>query len=126
MNTFSTASTRPRVSLGVTSGTSVARMNTLIASAPESTSNATNATAKLVVIPSRIVNTPNTATAASKLRAHLSGHRLPREEDGDERGADSRRGPQPAEPDRAHAEPLFRDRGEQCHCTAEQHREEVE
>ena len=34
MNTFSTASTRPRVDGGVASGTSVARMNTLTASAP--------------------------------------------------------------------------------------------
>ena len=43
MNTASTASTRPRLSGGVTSGTSVERMNTLTASAPDSTSSATNA-----------------------------------------------------------------------------------
>ena len=35
MNTFSTAPTRPRTSLGVTSGTSVERMKTLIESAPD-------------------------------------------------------------------------------------------
>ena len=45
MNTFSTAITRPRMWSGVASGTIVERMNTLIASAPESTSRATNATA---------------------------------------------------------------------------------
>ncbi len=67
MNTFSTARTLPRVSLGVTSGTRVARMNTLTASAPDSTSSETNAITKLVVTPSTIVNTPNTATATSSL-----------------------------------------------------------
>jgi len=45
MKTFSTASTRPRLDAGVTNGTSVARMNTLTASAPDSRSMATNATA---------------------------------------------------------------------------------
>ena len=44
MNTFSTAITRPRMWSGVASGTIVARMNTLTASAPASTSRATNAT----------------------------------------------------------------------------------
>ena len=44
MNTFSTAITRPRMWSGVASGTIVARMNTLTASAPASTTSATNAT----------------------------------------------------------------------------------
>ena len=43
MNTFSTAITRPRISSGVASGTIVARMNTLTASAPASTMRATKA-----------------------------------------------------------------------------------
>ena len=45
MNTFSTAITRPRISSGVASGTIVARMKTLTASAPARTIRATNATA---------------------------------------------------------------------------------
>ena len=45
MNTFSTAITRPRIASGVASGTIVARMNTLIESAPASTSSAAKATA---------------------------------------------------------------------------------
>ena len=44
MKTFSTAATRPRMRSGVASGTIVERMNTLMASAPDSTSRATNAT----------------------------------------------------------------------------------
>ena len=44
MNTFSTAATRPRMRSGVASGTIVARMNTLTASAPERTSSARKAT----------------------------------------------------------------------------------
>ena len=68
MNTASTASTRPRLSCGVTSGTRVERMNTLTASAPDSTSRATNATTKLVVTPSAMVPTPKSATASSSVR----------------------------------------------------------
>ncbi|CAB4602025.1 unannotated protein [freshwater metagenome] len=45
MNTFSTASTRPRFSSGVTSGTSELRMNTLTMSAALSTRIAAKATA---------------------------------------------------------------------------------
>ena len=45
MNTLSTASTRPRLSNGVTSGTSVDRMKTLTESAPDSTAIEMNATA---------------------------------------------------------------------------------
>jgi hypothetical protein len=45
MKTFSTASTRPRMSGGVTRGTSVARMNTLTASAADRPAMARNATA---------------------------------------------------------------------------------
>ncbi len=43
-------------------------MNTLTESAPESTSSARNATAKLVVSPRAMVPTPNSATAASSVR----------------------------------------------------------
>src|SRR5439155_24769839 len=68
MNTASTASTRPRLSAGVINGTSVERMNTLTASAPDNTSSDTNATAKLVVTPSTIVPTPNSATTTSRVR----------------------------------------------------------
>jgi hypothetical protein len=45
MNTFSVASTRPRITAGVTSGTRVPRMNTLMASAALSAATATKATA---------------------------------------------------------------------------------
>ena len=68
MKTASTASTRPRLSAGVASGTRVDRMNTLTASAPESARSATKATAKLVVTPSTIVPTPNSATATRSVR----------------------------------------------------------
>ena len=44
MNTFSTARTRPRMVGGVTRGTSVERMNTLSASAPDATIRAMKAT----------------------------------------------------------------------------------
>ncbi len=56
------------MSAGVTNGTNVDRMNTLTASAPESTSNARKATAKLVVTPSTMVPTPKSATQASRTR----------------------------------------------------------
>ena len=52
----------------MTSGTSVARTNTLIESAPASTNIATNATTNDVVTPSTIVATPNVATAPSSHR----------------------------------------------------------
>ena len=68
MNTVSTASTRPRLSAGVTSGTSVARMNTLTASAPDNTASERKATMKLVVTPRTIVPAPKTATAISSVR----------------------------------------------------------
>ena len=64
----STASTRPRLSGGVRSGTSVARMKTLKASAPDSRAMAPKATAKLRVAPSRIVPRPKAATAISSVR----------------------------------------------------------
>lgn len=67
MNTISTASTRPRLSCGVTSGTSVERMNTLTASAPDSTISDTSATTKLVVTPRTMVPTPNSATEARRI-----------------------------------------------------------
>jgi hypothetical protein len=68
MKTLSTARTRPRFDAGVTNGTSVARTNTLIESAPASTSMATNAIAYVRVTPSTMVATPNVATALSSQR----------------------------------------------------------
>ena len=68
MKTASTASTRPRLSAGVASGTSVERMNTLTASAPDSARSATNAITKLVVRPRTMVPTPNSATETSSVR----------------------------------------------------------
>ena len=126
MKTFSTASTRPRRSAGVTSGTSVTRMNTLTASAPDSTAIATNATAKLVVAPSTIVPTPNTADGDEQHAPDVAGDRAPGERDRRDRAADAAGGPQPAQPDGADAEPLLGDGGQQRDRAAEQHGEQVE
>ena len=67
ISTISTARTWPRIASGVTSGTSVARMYTLIASAADSIASARNATAKLVVTPRATVPTPNAATAIKRI-----------------------------------------------------------
>ena len=68
MNTFSTAATRAGMWSGVASGTIVARMNTLTASAPDRTRRATNATTYDVVAPKTTVAAPNTPTATSESR----------------------------------------------------------
>src|SRR3954469_20544444 len=119
MNTASTASTRPRFDSGVTSGTSVARMNTLIASAPDNTNIAMNATAKRCVTPSAIVATPKVATAANKntpTRRRKKKHPAevrqwpPPESQVHQRDTDPARGPQPADARGAHVQAVGRDR----------------
>ena len=53
-------------------------------------------------------------------------HRLEREQERDETGADADGGAEPTEADRAHAEPVLGDRGEERDRAAEQDRDEVE
>ena len=68
INTFSTASTRPRMSSGVASGTRLARMNIDTASTAAAATRAMKATAKLRVKPSTMVRTPNMATMVRSRR----------------------------------------------------------
>ena len=56
----------------------------------------------------------------------MPGHRLEREQERDEPGADAGGGAQPPEADRTDAEPVLGDGGQQRDRTAEQHRDEVE
>ena len=124
--TPSTAITRPRAGLGVTNGTSVARMNTLTESAALNSSRAAKATAKLRVSPRTMVPTPNRATTVYSLRPmwRMTGRAL--NPHGDEGGPDPGRGAQPAQADGAHAQALLGDGGQQRHGTPEEHGEQIE
>ena len=126
MNTFSTASTRPRADAGVTNGVSVDRMNTLTASAALSTRRLTNAIAKLCVMPSTMVPMPKMRDRDEQRSAYTPVDRPQRERDGHDRRTNSRGRAQHAEPDRAHAQLLVGDRRQQRDCAAKQHREEIE
>ena len=68
MKTMSTALTRPRISSGVMSCTSVARITTLIMSEAPTSTSATRETTRLREIPKMMVNMPKAATHHSMVR----------------------------------------------------------
>ena len=126
MNTASTASTRPRLSKGVTSGTSVDRMNTLIGVGPgerqqrderhgEVGGRAEHDRADAEQRHGDQQGSPDMATYGTN--GEEQRHRA---------GSDADRGTKPAEADRADAEPVLGDRRKERDRTAEQDREEVE
>ena len=126
MKTFSTAITRPRMSSGVASGTIVARMKTLTASAPASTRRATKARAYEWVTPSTTVATPNTATATSSVRPTWRRTGRTARTAVTMTGPDPGRRPQPAVADAADAEAVLGDRRQQRDGAAEEDGEHVE
>ena len=126
MKTFSTARTRPRYSSGVIRGTSVARMFTLTASAALPMSNATNATAYIVVSPSTIVASPKIATTKRSSGRHGGRTGRAARTTVVRGGADAHGGAEPSEPGGSDPQPFVGDGREQGDGATEEDGEQVE
>ena len=90
MNTASTASTRPRLSAGVTRGTRLLEwMNTLIQSAPDRTMKREERDGKLVGVGEHDRRDPEDRHRDQERTADVAGHRSTREVERDRGGADA-------------------------------------
>ena len=126
MKTISTAFTRPRSSSGVASATVIDRMFMLNMSAKPATASAAQESGNDFESPKTIIASAEDRHDKEQRPAGVAADRPSREDDAGNESSDRRRAAEDAEPDRPGVEDVLCEEGQEGHCAAEEHGEEVE